>query len=77
MYFRVFLYITNCKRIILEDWDRLQGGRTKTQGLMRELGIMKNFPKQFFFVRALGSDISCSSIRLYLILTQNTYIQKL
>jgi hypothetical protein len=42
MHFRVFLYITNCGQIILEDWYRFQGGWNKTQGLMRELvGTMK------------------------------------
>jgi hypothetical protein len=61
MHFCVFLYITNCGQIILEDWYRFRGGRTKTQGLMREsVGTMKNFPKRKFFVRALGSDISCN-----------------
>jgi hypothetical protein len=38
-----------------------QGNLAKTQGDMRELvGVMKKFPKQIFFVRAFGSDISCN-----------------
>ncbi|KAJ7929492.1 hypothetical protein B0H13DRAFT_1859702 [Mycena leptocephala] len=39
---------------------RFRGSRTKTQGVMREsVGATKKFPKRKFFVRALGSDISC------------------
>jgi hypothetical protein len=61
MYFRVFLYITNCARIVLKEWYMFRGNLAKTQGDMRKsVSATKKFPKQKFFVRAFGSDISCN-----------------
>ena len=59
MHFRVFLYITNCARIILKEWYMFRGNLAKTQGDMREsVGTTKKFPKRKFFVRAFGPTIA-------------------